>query len=40
MVSNWVMTNYGMEIVQFGFQSLDFEPRDAEGALVLPRQHV
>jgi transcriptional regulator GlxA family with amidase domain len=39
MVADWVIANYGMEIARFGLQSLDFEPRDVEGALVLPRQH-
>ena len=39
MVADWVIANYGMEIARFGLQGLDFEPRDVEGALVLPRQH-
>ncbi|TVY35851.1 Isonitrile hydratase [Lachnellula occidentalis] len=39
MFASWVMTNYGMDIARFVFGALDFEPRDVEGALVLPRQH-
>lgn len=39
MVAHWVMVNYGMELARAGFATLDYEPRDVEGALVAPRLH-
>jgi transcriptional regulator GlxA family with amidase domain len=40
MFASWVMTNTHMDVARFAFQALDFEPRDIEGGLVLPRQHA
>lgn len=39
MFASWVITNYGMDIARIALGGLDFEPRDVDGALVLPRQH-
>lgn len=39
MIAHWVIINFGFDIAKFAFTALDFEPRDVEGALVLPRQH-
>lgn len=39
MMAHWVIEKYGMELAKFGFEGLDFEPRDVNGGLVLPRQH-
>ncbi len=39
MMAHWVIEKYGIELAKFGFEALDFEPRDVNGGLVLPRQH-
>lgn len=31
MMAHWVMENYGVDLAKFGFQGLDFVPRDVEG---------
>lgn len=31
MMAHWVMENYGVDVAKFGFQGLDFVPRDVEG---------
>jgi len=39
MFAHWVIENYGMDLAKFAFSALDFEPRDINGEMVLPRQH-
>jgi transcriptional regulator GlxA family with amidase domain len=39
MFAHWVIENYGLELAKLGLEALDFEPRDINGGLVLPRQH-
>ncbi|KAG0650121.1 Cyclohexyl-isocyanide Hydratase [Hyphodiscus hymeniophilus] len=41
MMAHWVIENYGIEVARFGFQTLDYEPRDIDGLgnRVLPPQH-
>jgi transcriptional regulator GlxA family with amidase domain len=39
MFAHWVIENYGLELAKVGLESLDFEPRDINGGLLLPRQH-
>jgi len=39
MMAHWVIENYGMDIAKLGFELLDFEPREVDGGLLLPRQH-
>ena len=40
MVASWLVKDFGVDIVNFGLQGLDFEPRDINGDanVVLPKQ--